>query len=139
MSFKSFLSAVGNDFKKVFTWLGSAQGEATIAGVETATTTVVSAINPAIGAGLGGVEALINAGLKQVISIETVAAAAGAQAGSGAQKSAAVISSITPSVASFLQSIGVAAPTAAEVQALSTTLSNSIVTILNAIPAPAAS
>lgn len=138
MSFKSFLSAIGNDAKKVFEWLGSGTGQATIATVEGAATTVVTAINPAIGASLAGIETLVNAGLKQVISVETVAVAAGQQSGTGAQKLAAVVTAITPSVQAFLQSIGISAPTAQETQTYATTIANGLVEILNAIPASTA-
>lgn len=136
MSFKSFLSAVGNDFKDVFAFLGSAKGQAAVAGVEATAVAVTTAINPIAGAALTGFETLLNAGLKEVISIEAVAAAAGAQSGTGTQKAAAVVSAIAPSTGAFLQSIGVSAPTDAQVQSLSTTLSNSLVAILNAVPAP---
>lgn len=135
MSFTSFLSAVGKDVKAVFVWLGSPQGQATVAGVETVATTATTLINPAAGAALTGFEALFNAGLKEVISIETVAAAAGAQTGTGAQKSAAVVAAITPSVQAFLTSIGITNATAAEIQQYATALSNGIVGILNALPA----
>lgn len=136
MSFKSFLSAVGNDFKKVFSWLGSPAGQTTVATVEGAATSVVSLINPAAGVALTGIENLINAGLKQVVSIESVAAAAGAQSGSGPQKLAAVVTAIAPSVEAFLQSIGISTPTAQETQTYATTIANGLVGILNAIPAP---
>jgi hypothetical protein len=135
-SFKSFLSAFGKDFKGVFAWLGSAQGQAEITGLEADATAITTAFNPAAGAALAGVETLFNTGLKQVISIEAVAAAAGAQSGTGAQKSAAVVSAIAPDVSSFLLAIGVSKPTAAQVQSVSTSVTNGIVGILNALPAP---
>jgi hypothetical protein len=141
MSFKSFLSAAGHDIgvglKDVFNFLGSAQGQATIAGVETGAATITSVINPAAGAALVGFEGLLNAGLKEVVAVEASAAAAGMQSGTGAQKSAAVIAAISPNVGTFLQSIGVTNATAAQEEALATALSNGIVSILNAIPAPA--
>lgn len=133
----SFLSTVGKDFKAVFSWLGSTQGQNTITAVEAGTNTIVALVNPAAAVALTGIEALINAGLKQVVSIESVAAAAGSQTGTGAQKSAAVIAAVTPNVASFLQSIGVTSPTSTQVQTIATTLGNSLVTVLNSIPTPA--
>ncbi len=136
MTFKSFLSAVGNDFKKVFSWLGSTQGQATIAGVETTATVIATAINPADGLAVSGIEALINAALKQIISVETVATAAGQQSGTGAQKAAAVISAITPQIAPLLESLGVANPTAAQIQAVAESVNTGLVGVLNAIPAP---
>ncbi len=138
MSFKSVLSAIGHDAGNVFKWLGSAQGQATITGVETAATTITTLINPGAGLALTGIESLINAGLKEIVSIETVAVAAGQQSGTGAQKSAAVIASITPQVEAFLNSIGIQNPKAADIQNYATQISNAIVTILNVLPAPPA-
>jgi hypothetical protein len=137
-SFKSFLSAAGADFLHVFSWLGSSQGQATVAGVETAAVAVGTAINPAIGAAIGGVETLINAALKQILSMEASAAAVGAQSGTGVQKAAAVVASLTPQTSALLTTLGVAAPTATEAQALATAINNGLTAILNAIPPPAA-
>lgn len=139
MSFKSFLSAVGHDVLGVFSFLGSAKGQSAITGIETVATTIATVINPGAGAALSGIEALFNAGLKEIISIETVATAAGQQSGTGAQKAAAVISAIAPQTAAFLQSIGVSNPTAVQSQAIATTINNGIVAVLNSIPAPVAS
>ena len=136
MSFTSFLSAVGKDFKAVFAWLGSPQGQAAVTGAESVATTVVALTDPAAALPLAGVEALINAGLKSVISIESVAAAAGTQSGTGAQKLAAVVAAVAPQVGSFLTSIGVSNPTAAQEQQLATEIANGLVAILNAFPAP---
>jgi hypothetical protein len=135
-TFKSFLSAAGHDFVKVFTWLGSTQGQAAIAGTEAITNTVVTAENPLAGAALVGVEALVNNGLKQVLSMEAAAAAVGAQSGTGAQKAAAVSASLAPQVGALLTSIGVSNPTATQVQSLSTAVASGLASILNAIPAP---
>jgi len=138
-SFSSFLSAFGKDFKAVFSWLGSPAGQATVTGVETTTVAVATAINPVAGLAIAGVEALINTALKEIISIEAVAAAAGSQTGSGTQKAAAVIAAITPQVSTLLTSVGVATPTATQVQTVATAVNNGLVAVLNAIPAtPAA-
>jgi hypothetical protein len=134
----TFLSAVGKDFLKVFSWLGSAQGQATVSGVEVATVAVATAVNPALGASIGLVEGIINTGLKQILSMEASAAAVGAQAGTGAQKSAAVVATLAPQAGTLLQSLGVSAPTAAQAETLATAISDGLVAILNAIPAPAA-
>ncbi len=138
MSFKSFLSAAGHDFVSVFGWLGSAKGQATITGGEAITNAIVTGVNPAAGIALTGVEALVNAGLKQVLAMEASAAAVGAQSGTGTQKAAAVTAALAPQVGALLTSIGVASPTAEQVQSLSTAVASGIATILNAIPAPTA-
>lgn len=136
MSFKSFLSAAGADFLNVFKWLGSTQGQATVAGVETASVAVATAINPVLGASIGGVETLINAALKQILSMEASAAAVGAQSGTGAQKAAAVTAALVPQTGALLATLGVKSATADEAQALATAVNNGLTTILNAIPAP---
>lgn len=135
--FKSFLSAAGHDFLAVFSWIGSKRGQAAINGTEAVLNTVVAAYNPVLGASLVGVESLVNAGLKQALSMEASAAAVGAQSGTGAQKSAAVIATLAPQTAAFLQSIGIAEPTVEQSQTLAKAISDSLVAILNAIPAPA--
>lgn len=135
-SFKSFLSAFGADFVKVFSFLGSAQGQAVVTGVETTAAVIATSVNPAAGAAVSAVEALVNAALKQVIAVESVAAAAGQQAGTGAQKAAAVITSITPQVGVTLAAAGVPSPTAEQIQSVATAVNNSVVAILNSIPAP---
>lgn len=137
MTFKNFLDAIGNDAKAVFSWLGSAKGQATVATVEGTATAVTAAINPAAGAALSGVEALVNAGLAEVIKTEQLAAAAGAQTGTGAQKAAAVTTAVTPQIQSLLVSLGVASPTSAEIQAVGTALSTGLVGVLNSLPVPA--
>lgn len=137
-SFKTFLEAFGKDFLKVVTFFGSAQGQAAVSGAEAVATVVTSAVNPAAGAALAGIEALVNGGIKSVVSAESLAAAAGAQANSGPAKLAAVVASIAPNVQSFLVSIGITSPETAQVQAVSTAVANGVVAILNSIPAPAA-
>lgn len=133
----SFLSTLGKDFKAVFAYLGSSKGQATIATVEGASVAITTAINPAAGAALAGIEALINGGLKQVISAEALAAAAEQQTGSGAQKAVAASVALAPQVAAVLQSLGVKEPAAAQVQSISTVIATSVANIVNAFP-PAA-
>lgn len=135
--FKSFLSAVGHDFLAVFKWLGSSHGQAAIQGGEAVANTVIGVINPALGVSLVAIESLVNAGLKQILSMEASAAAVGAQSGTGAQKAAAVIAVLTPQSEALLKSIGVSNPTTEQVQGVATAISNGLVTILNALPAPA--
>lgn len=139
MTFKSLLSAVGHDFVTVFKWLGSSQGQTTIATAETAATAITTAINPVAGATLAGIEVLINAALKQVVSIEAVSVAAAQQSGTGAQKASAVASAVAPQVSSTLQTLGVASPTAAQVQQISLVVATALADIVNAFPAPVAS
>lgn len=133
--FKSFLSEVGTKFKEVFSWLGSAKGQTTVAAVEGTAAAITTAINPAVGGALTGVESLINVALKEVVGVESLAAAAASQSGTGAQKLSAVVSAISPQVGSVLQSVGVSQPTSTQVENIATVIANSVVAVLNAIPA----
>lgn len=138
MSFKSFLSAAGHDFLAVFKYLGSPQGQKTVTALEGAAV-VAGTIEggPALGSAVAGIETLFNAGLKSALNIEASAAAVGAQSGTGAQKSAAVIATLDTQSAGFLESIGVKDATAEEVQTLSKAFGDAAANILNSIPARA--
>lgn len=120
----SFLSAVGKDFKAVFSWLGSTKGQAVVGTGEA----VVEAIVP----GAAGAITLANSWLSEIIKTETLAAAAGQQSGTGAQKAASVITSITPEVLNFASVNGLPTPTADQISTASTAL----VTFLNTLGAP---
>lgn len=107
-SFKSVLETIGKDVKAVFTWLGSPAGQTTIAAGEA----VVTAVDPAA----AGLIALANAGLTEILKIEALAAGAGAQNGTGAQKLTAVTAAVTPEVLSYAQAHGLPTPTAMTIQ-----------------------
>lgn len=134
MSFKSFLSQVGADTEKVFNWIGSTQGQSTIAAVEGTAEVVTTAVNPGIGLALTGIIVLVNKGLQNIVQMEASAAAVGAQAGTGPQKAAAVAASLTPQIPKLLQDIGISAPTVEQVNTVATAVTNGLVAILNAIP-----
>lgn len=116
----SFLSAVGKDFKAVFTWLGSTKGQTVIKTGEA----VITTIEP----GLAGIVGLVDSWVEKVIATETLAAAAGQQEGSGLTKAAAVINAIAPQVELLFP-----AATAAQIAAANT----AIVAFLNAFETPA--
>jgi len=136
-SFKSFLSAFGHDFIKGLTWLGSPQGQGVITSVEAGTGAIIGVVDPLAAPAYNGIVALINAGLHKVLDVEATAAAVGAQSGTGTQKAAAVVASITPQAAALLQAIGVSNPTAEQVQTVASAVSSGLVAVLNALPAPA--
>lgn len=137
--FKSFLSAVGHGFVDVFKWLGSTQGQNTIQVAEGAAVTVGTIVGgPALGVTITGVESLVNIGLRGILQMEASAAAVNAQSGTGAQKSAAVVSLLVPQATQLLKDLGVNNPSVQQAEALAEALSNGLVGILNAIPAPAA-
>jgi hypothetical protein len=116
----SFLSAVGHDIKSVFSWLASPKGQSVILTGEG----IATAINP----GLAAIFPLVNSWITKAISIEALAAAAGAQEGSGAQKAAAVIGSILPEIQKAFPNA-----TLAQAQNANTAL----IAFLNAFEAPA--
>lgn len=125
MSFKSVLSTVFSDSKKVFAWVGSAKGQAVIGAGES----LAEGVDPA----LAGIFTLANTYIQEAIKTEALATAAGAQSGTGVQKSSAVVSAVTPSVIAYAKQAGLPAPTATEI----TNAANGIVAFLNAFSAAA--
>jgi hypothetical protein len=117
MSFKSFLDTVGKDFKKGLDFV--------LPYAETAGEIAVSIFAPSLGT-------LFNQTVNAVVTAEQAAAAVGKQTGTGAQKLASVVQLMGPLIAQGLADAGKANDDAA-VQAYIT----AIVTILNAVPAPA--
>ena len=120
MSFKSILDKIGSDAKAVFSFLGSSKGQAIIATGEG----LVETVEP----GTAGVFALANNWIAEVVKTETLAFAAGAQQGSGAQKSAMVLAAVTPQALAFAKANGLSTPTATQL----TAANNALVAFLNA-------
>jgi hypothetical protein len=140
MGFKHFLEAAGHDVLAVLTFGASAKGQQVIAGVEGAAVAIGTAVGgPGVGAGITAIEGLINTGLKHVFTMQALgtAAAANGQNVTGAQKAAAVIDALTPETSALLQDLGVKNPTADQIQSLASLISQSLVNIVQAIPAPA--
>lgn len=114
-SFKTILDDIGNGLKKVFT-IG---------------TEVAKAAEPFVDIAFPGIAPLYNATVAAVGTAETAAIAAGAQTGTGAQKLAAVVASITPVFTAYATAQGLPAPTVATI----TNYVNAVVATVNAIPA----
>lgn len=108
-SFTSVLKTIGRDVKEVFAWLGSSQGQTAIASGEA----VVEAVYPPA----AGLIALANAGLTEVIKLETLGAAAAVSEGGGPQKLTAVTAAVTPEFLTYAQQHGLPTPTADKIQA----------------------
>ena len=123
----SFLSAFGNDVKKVFGWLGSPKGQAIIGAGEA----VVEAVDPA----LDGVVTLTNTWLQEIYKAQALAVAASAGATGGAQKSALVLNAMTPQVLAFLKTQGLAPANSTQLQAAN----DALVAFLNALGGTAVS
>ena len=127
---QTFLQKLGGDFKEVFSWLGNANVQKEIVAGEAIGEAVVSDVDPA----LADIAPIINSWTQEIFKAESLAAAAGSQNGTGAQKAAIVLSSVTPQVLQFAAANGLAAPTGAALQ----TANSLLVQFLNTLTAPAA-
>lgn len=126
MSFTSVLSTIGKDVKSVFAWVASPKGQAVIGAGESAAEVVFPQIT--------GIVNLANTYIGEALKTEALAAAAGQQDGSGAQKLAAVTAAVTPAVLQYAEKAGLPAPTSDKIAAAA----NGIVAFLNALEGKAA-
>lgn len=110
----NFFKKLASDFKKVFAWLGTPQGQATVATGEA----LAEAVYPPATA----IVNITNTWLQEAIKAEALGAAAGAGSGSGPQKAAMVIAAVTPQVLAFAKANGLPEPTADKMQAADTAL-----------------
>jgi hypothetical protein len=117
MSFKSWLTKVGEDFKKGLDFI--------LPWVETAGEAAVAQFAPGLGP-------LFNSTVTAVVQAEQNFAAMGQQSGTGASKLAAVVGIVGGLIKQGLTDAGKAADDTAVQNYV-----NSVVTILNAAPAPA--
>src|SRR3984885_11496269 len=120
----SFLSTIGKDFKAVFSWLGSAKGQAGVAGTEN-----LAGVGAPVQAGI----TLLNNWMAEIVKAQALGEAAAATAtGEGnTTKAAAVLNAMVPQVAAFAQTQGMSATSAANLNLINT----SLVTALNALGA----
>lgn len=114
-----FLSALKGDFKKAFSWFASPKGQAVVQ----ATEGLIEDVWPAA----TGLINIINVWGTEAIKTETLAAAATTGDGSGLQKAAIVLSTVTPQVLAFAQENGLPTPTAATLSSVN----DDIVAIIN--------
>ena len=139
MGFKSFLSSIGHGAVTVLKYVASPAGQKTVQVAEGAAVTIGTlAGGPGLGAGIAGIELLINKAFTGVISMEATAAALGAQSGTGVQKGAAVAAALSPQVEKLLKDLGYDNPTADQVELIADKVTQSIADIVNTIPPPAA-
>jgi hypothetical protein len=117
MSVKTFLEAVGKDFKKGL--------DAILPYAETVGEAAVAAYAPALGP-------LFNQTVNAVVTAEQAAVAAGKQSGTGVSKLSAVVALAGPLIEQGLKDAGKSA-TATDVA----NYVSSVVTVLNTAPAPA--
>ncbi len=124
----SFLQSFGSKFVDVFKWLGTPKAQAGIVAAEVLGETVAHAFNPALAA----LDPLISTWTMEIFKAQALAAAAGAADGSGAQKAAMVLGSMTPQVIAFAEANKLPAPTGAKLQAAN----DALVAFLNALEGP---
>jgi hypothetical protein len=138
MGFKSFLSSIGHGAATVIKYIASPAGQKTVQVAEAAAVTVGTLVGgPGLGAGIAGVELLINKAFAGVINMEATAATLGAQAGTGVQKGAAVAAALSPQVEQLLKTLGYDNPAASQVELIANAVTKSIADIVNTIPPPA--
>ena len=120
-----FLSSIAKPFVSIFKFLESPRGQAIISAGEGVAISIDPALAPLIN--------LANSWMNKVVATEQIAAAAGAQSGTGTQKAAAVLTAMGPEIAKYFPNA-----TSAEIGNANT----AIVAFLNAFsvgePAPAA-
>ena len=133
MSVKSFLSAVGGDVKKVFSFLGSPKGQQVI---QTGEGLAVAAAGAIAGPGasniVGDFLGMANTWMTEIFKTEAIATAAAQQEGTNLQKATAALTAMTPQALAFAQQHGLPAPTAAQLQAAN----DALVAFGNAFAAP---
>jgi hypothetical protein len=124
MSFLSGMKVFGADVEKLFAWGGSPKGKVVVAAGEMVLETAVPASVPIVN--------VFNAWAQKAYTVESLAVAAGQAKGTGTDKAAIAISSITPTVLQYAQEEGLPARTAAQIQ----TANNAVIAFINAMTAP---
>lgn len=127
----SFLSVIGKDVKGVFAWLGSSKGQATVSALEVGAVAIGTAVG--IGPAVQQAETLVNTWMQEAIKTEALAEAAGQQTSSTAKASVA-LSTMVPQLTAFLAGQNL---TSQQTSDKANTINTAIVTILNALEAPA--
>ena len=119
----SWLNTLGGDVKKVFTWLGSPKGQAVVGTAEG----VVEAVDPA----LDGVISITNTWLQEIYKAQALGTAAAVGVTGGVQKSAIVLTTMTPQVIAFAKTQGLPISTSIDLQ----NANNALVAFLDALGA----
>jgi hypothetical protein len=122
MSFFSFLSWIGSEFKKGFGLLKQ---------FDTPIEDILGIVFPPAEAALEGAKAAINLVKGSVVSVEQKFSALGTQNGTGAQKLEEVLAIVEPAVTQLLAKEGIKADTSRVTEII-----NLVVAALNARPAP---
>jgi hypothetical protein len=121
MSFWTGLKVFGTDLEKAFAWFGSTQGQAIVQTGESVLEAFLPVTIPVVN--------LFNQWATKAYNVEALAAAAGKATGTGADKAALALSSITPLVLQYAEQEGLSARTAAQI----TTANNALIAFINAM------
>src|SRR5271156_2999686 len=119
----SFLSTVVKDAKAGFAWLASTKGQAIVGAAEAAVDIAFPPAAPAM--------ALVNTWMAEILKVEGLATATGSQSGTGTQKAAMAISTMTPQVLAWAAANGYSIPDTANITAINT----AVVNVLNLLGA----
>lgn len=109
-SFKTFLDALAKDTLKM---IGIAEP-------------IAEAAEPIIAVAAPAILPLYNLTINLIKNVEAVGVAAGTSTGTGAQKMALVVQDLEPIAVQYLASLGVSAPTTAQVQAYAQAIYDSL-------------
>jgi hypothetical protein len=90
-----------------------------------------------LGAGIAGINLLVNKGLADVFGMEATANLLGAQSGTGAQKGIAVAAGLEPLAEKLIKDLGYENPTIDQVERITSTVAKAMADIVNAVPPPA--
>ena len=126
MSFLSGLKVFGQDIVKVFSWAASTKGQAVVAAGEAVVETAFPVSVPIIN--------LANAWFAKAYQVESLAVAASQATGTGAEKAAIALQTITPQILEYAKEEGLQPRTAAQIQAANA----AIVAFINAMTSTAA-
>lgn len=139
MGFKSFLSAIGHGGDVVLKFLASDRGQKDVQIAEGAAVTIGTAIGGlGLGAGIAGIELIVNKGLSGVLGMEATAATLGVQSGTGVQKGIAVAAGLEPLAEKLIKDLGYENPTVDQVEQITGTVAKAMADIVNSVPPPAA-
>jgi hypothetical protein len=126
MSFLSGLKVFGTDIEKAFAWFGSPKGKVVVAAGETLLEDVVPASAPIVD--------IFNTWAQKAYTVEALAVAASQSTGTGTDKAALLLSTITPHVLEYVKEAGVSARTAVQIQ----TANDAAIAFIKAMTEPAA-
>jgi hypothetical protein len=125
MSFLSGLKVFGTDIVKAFAWFGSPKGQAIVKTGENMLEAFLPVTIPAVN--------LFNVWATNAYGVEALSVAAGKSTGTGGDKAALALSTITPQILQYAEQEGLSPRTAAQI----TAANNAVIAFINAMTGPA--